>query len=118
MADGMDLPGVGPECRRGDLNPRPQDLSRGAPAHRAMSPVLYQAEPLRQETDRWTGPSPPPTRIYADGAGASAAVGIASLSEGAPTSAASEDGSSSAICPSTSERRISIFLSGYNGFTP
>jgi hypothetical protein len=37
-------------CRRGDLNPRPQDLSRNdARVRSSMSPVLYQAEPLRQD---------------------------------------------------------------------
>ncbi len=100
------------QCRRGDLNPRPQDLSRGARPQRAMSPVLYQAEPLRQEIHGSTGPSCPPTRLYAAGAGASADMASAPPSEGVPTSGASEDGSSSAICPSTSDRRISIFLRG------
>ena len=76
----------------------------------AMSPVLYRAEPLRQGTDAPSGVlrtyaavvSPP----SATGGATSGEIGVSGIAVG------SDIGSSSAIVPSTSERRISIFLSG------
>jgi hypothetical protein len=99
------------KCRRGDLNPRPQDLSRGACARPAMSPVLYRAEPLRQGTGAPRGVlpaygpvmSPPAATSTAGAGGDGASTGVAGSGMG---------GRSSEMMPRTSDRRISIFLSG------
>jgi hypothetical protein len=89
--------------------PTPGSLPEREPRS-AMSPVLYRAEPLRQGTDAPSGvlrtyaavTSPP----SATGAIASGALGVSVRADG------SGSGSSSAMVPSTSDRRISIFLRG------
>src|SRR5208283_1161691 len=77
----------------------------------AMSPVLYRAEPLRQESDASSralgayaaGPSPASVTEAATSSG-----GV----DGSGMAVGSGTGISSEIMPRTSERRISIFLSG------
>ena len=102
-------------CRRGDLNPRPQDLSRGAGVRPAMSPVLYRAEPLRQEPN---APGQVPETYAAEPS--PAAVTVAASAGDGPSARAtgSGDGTSSDIVPNTSERRISIFFRGYRVLSP
>src|SRR5208282_1952846 len=81
----------------------------------AMSPVLYRAEPLRQESDAPSrvlpgyaaGPSPASATAASSGGGVGSERGVVS-----------GPGISSAIWPRTSERRISIFLIGWRVLTP
>jgi hypothetical protein len=89
--------------------PTPGSLP-GRGSRPAMSPVLYRAEPLRQGTDApsrvlqpYAAEASPPS---ATGATASGAIGTSGIADG------SGIGRSSAIVPSTSDRRISIFFSG------